>query len=266
MHPLDDPQAKLGRAEEHLGALHVGLRRYMNSNPYELVVEKQVNRWDDVRFKVNTEPPWTLGPIVGDFFFNLRSALDHLAWQLALLTTPEPSRNTQFPIFREKPSTDRERANWRRQTRDILPAAEALIESLQPYNRPYGRDTDTIWLVHEACNIDKHRVITPMGFRFRLPFRWEGTGRIFTGVINDGEQIALVPPGADMKQDIEPNLEINVAFDIGEPPSEWGAPHGVTIHDLHRMNEVIRDEIFPLFDHFFPPREQGEPEDSTVKG
>jgi hypothetical protein len=39
--------------------------------------------------------------LTGDFIHNLRSALDHLVWQLALLRVAEPSTELQFPIHRE---------------------------------------------------------------------------------------------------------------------------------------------------------------------
>jgi hypothetical protein len=54
-----------------------------------------------IRGKV-TKPTGEIGVIAGDAVHNLRSALDHLAWQLALLNTAKPHPRTQFPIARSE--------------------------------------------------------------------------------------------------------------------------------------------------------------------
>lgn len=43
-------------------------------------------------------PPLRLGVIVGDLVHNVRSALDHLVWQLVLANAQQPTRATQFPV------------------------------------------------------------------------------------------------------------------------------------------------------------------------
>ena len=48
--------------------------------------------------------PEPIGTLVGELAYWTRSALDHLAWQLALLTTDEPGRLTAFPIESECPT------------------------------------------------------------------------------------------------------------------------------------------------------------------
>jgi hypothetical protein len=55
--------------------------------------------WEWVeRFQVVREPPLRLGVMFGDCVQNLRSALDHLAWQVTLLDGGTPGDSTQFPI------------------------------------------------------------------------------------------------------------------------------------------------------------------------
>ena len=41
---------------------------------------------------------------IGEVLHQLRSALDHLAWQLVLLDGARPSRQTQFPILDRAPT------------------------------------------------------------------------------------------------------------------------------------------------------------------
>jgi len=50
---------------------------------------------------VRKEPPRDLAPVIGDSVHNLRSALDHLVYELSSTTVREKI-NTQFPIFTDE--------------------------------------------------------------------------------------------------------------------------------------------------------------------
>jgi hypothetical protein len=104
------------------------------------------------------EPPrvdWSL--LVGDYLFNLRSALDHLAWQLVLANNAQPGQGTEFPIFKD-PAAYKKRVA--RKTAGMQPLVVAVIESLQPY-QPWesGAFDHPLWRLHNLCNIDKHRTL-----------------------------------------------------------------------------------------------------------
>src|SRR3954449_6844604 len=100
--PLRDVNLRLGRAEEHLDALREQVRSYLENRPYVPVVQNEaqlqrdlssgaVARWaadPPGKAKISimaTEVrpvPSDVGLTAGDFIHNLRSALDHLAWQM----------------------------------------------------------------------------------------------------------------------------------------------------------------------------------------
>src|SRR5438128_2342233 len=76
---------KLARAEYHLNALTKEMRVFLDSDPYEF--ERRLD-YENSRYlfyvkRVET-PKLQWGAVIGDFIHNLRSALDHLTWQLAL--------------------------------------------------------------------------------------------------------------------------------------------------------------------------------------
>jgi hypothetical protein len=50
-----------------------------------------------------------LNTLIGEFLHNTRSSLDHLAWQLVLSNSGEPSLATCFPILQTAPTTQQER-------------------------------------------------------------------------------------------------------------------------------------------------------------
>ena len=81
-----------------------------------------------VRLGEVPELPADFSAVVGDFFHNVRSALDHLAWQLVLRHGLEPTRKTAFPIHLEAPE------NGVRVVPGVGDDALAAIDALQPYN------------------------------------------------------------------------------------------------------------------------------------
>jgi hypothetical protein len=85
---MDSPggaSAKLRRAREHTGDLERDLSRYVNADTYPVEVVTGSSEFERVvRVLSAPEIPcerWAL--MIGDAVHNLRSALDHVVWQLA---------------------------------------------------------------------------------------------------------------------------------------------------------------------------------------
>ncbi len=80
--------------------------------------------------------------VVGDVIHNLRSALDHLAWQLVILDGGQPNDSTQFPIYESATNAG---GNPRNVTIQPGIRDQRIIDALiaaQPFDR--GRSTGTI--------------------------------------------------------------------------------------------------------------------------
>lgn len=113
------------------------------------------------------DPDWAL--IVRDIVHNLRSALDHIVCQLAVLNGSDISccKVTYFPICICQPDFKRAEKTLEHL---ISPDAFALIEKLQPYHaadigsRP---TSDFLWAVHHLDIVDKHRMLLVVGKKFR---------------------------------------------------------------------------------------------------
>jgi hypothetical protein len=107
-------------------------------------------------------PRFRWGLIVGDTIQNLRSALDHLAWELAYLNSPHRDRvndrSTQFPIAMS--ASHFASTSIQKQVQFIHPDHIRMIEEKQPY---FGRKGDvsdhTLATLHRLSNDDKHKGI-----------------------------------------------------------------------------------------------------------
>jgi hypothetical protein len=96
--PLPDallgPRLKLLRFEDHFAALKRATRAFLESQPYRVPSEVKAGGYEHIWRAVEVKrPDPRLGVIIGDCLHNLRSALDHLAWQLVVLEG-DPSTQT----------------------------------------------------------------------------------------------------------------------------------------------------------------------------
>src|SRR6516162_9929947 len=150
---------KLDRAKQHLGELEQALKSFYDTKPYRfsgksnLATRIVVYSMDSV-----TPVPEEIPLIAGDIIQNLRSALDHLAYQLYLRGggSAETGRHIYFPICESKTVYEDKK---RRQTRGMTQQAIAAIDAVQPYKG----GNDVLWRLSELNNIDKHRLIFTVG-------------------------------------------------------------------------------------------------------
>jgi hypothetical protein len=159
---------KLARAFNHLetynGVAKARINLHANSpfGPFkresEIIEqgERHVFYWNPVKEFSAVQ----LGLMIGDCLHNLRSALDHLALELAVAYTvplPAPAFETsEFPIFWKRPmNTGEEKAK----IGFIHPNAIKLIKSIQPYHRGTDYKKDPLWILNELERIDKHRTL-----------------------------------------------------------------------------------------------------------
>jgi hypothetical protein len=112
--------------------------------------------------------------IIGDIAHNLRSALDHVTWQLVLANGGEPkegSGGTTFPILLKKP-----RARLRI-VGGVSADARDAIEAAQPYNaQPIDRNRHPLAALGHVSNTDKHREPAIAHRVFDNLVSWSGTG------------------------------------------------------------------------------------------
>jgi hypothetical protein len=112
-----------------------------------------------------------LSLVVGDIIQNIRSSLDYAVYQLAKsyghVEFSKISHRSQFPIFGNVSNSgntiDGERCFQENAINDtikyISPAAQSIIESVQPYKNGDKFEEHPLWLLNKLSNIDKHRCL-----------------------------------------------------------------------------------------------------------
>lgn len=167
--PLDGCRLKVGRAKEHRDALekYEGETFAVESNRPRLGIKLDPHSGDYVHF-INYMPDLEgfldrCSLILGDTVHNLRSALDRLAYQLALLNTggnlQKPDR-IQFPICDSIEAFTGAKRNW---LGEIDPEHVAIMERFQGYHRVDGGQAigpyfHPLSKLRDLTNVDKHRL------------------------------------------------------------------------------------------------------------
>lgn len=103
----------------------------------------------------------------GDVIHNLRSALDHLAWELSKWETGEPGDPIRccFPIGW---SPDNYEAMKGRAIAGMAPEAKKAIDNLCPYKDGIAISSEPLWKIHHLDIVDKHRHILIAGCQIRF--------------------------------------------------------------------------------------------------
>jgi hypothetical protein len=168
---LDGCREKIKRAEEHREVLDREVAAWLEAHPIPFRAEYDPQTGSHIaRITAVPQPVPTLrwGVIIGDVIHNLRSALDHLAWELAHWggRTPSDPEGVKFPIADTLATFGSGAAA--RATKQMDPAHVAKVESLQPYHAQSGPDRYTGTYIHplafvrDLSNADKHRLPTPI--------------------------------------------------------------------------------------------------------
>lgn len=215
MHPLDGPRAKVERAVNHIQSLQDDWLAFfgLEENTYRIVVAERDQKTGNYSLRVQDAPasfPDSWGVIIGEIAHDLRSALDGLVWQLALLDNLDPYRFTAFPICRVGLGKRRRKGGgWHRPfwtTKNTLlhllntvdKKFWTSIAGFQPYKGGNGGRFSPLFLLEELNNADKHRlltIVTTVPARFEMSGYWGGGSSIKRGVtLHLNAKVGEVPP------------------------------------------------------------------------
>jgi hypothetical protein len=255
-------ELKLNRASYHLDRLEAKVREWRDGHThrYDSHIDRESGKqFVYIRFPEPVSAELRL--IIGDCLHNLRSALDNLAYELAVRhhgcsPLPDPfDRRSEFPIFGDRKWTVRERRN---KIGCIHPRAQAIIKRLQPYIRGDEFASDPLWMLHELSNMDKHRAphITQVAISTWADFpdasHLPGTINIHMGPFEDGAEIASYTPrtsafaeGFDPQVHMYPLLTFGIFFGEGSVASGWRCGDALRWIRRYIINRVLPPLVDP---------------------
>jgi len=235
---------KLRRANEHLEELKGEVRRYTESAYAITRSDDLKNGMHIVRIEQAILPD-LIGILVGEFAYCVRSGIDNLAWQLALLTTDKPGRQTCFPIDSECPLPSNK--SYQDKVVDFPPTVLSVIESLQPYKAGAGFRTHPLWQLNKLCNIDKHQVVAVSCVEFSV--RVDGVSKAWRRDFDHIIQISVPLAEKDTLQ-----FKVNVPDVVfGDPidTTDGVSDFEIRLGGLGEIYDFVGFEVVPRFAAFF---------------
>jgi hypothetical protein len=244
------------RADVHARDAERAVREFFASTPYAISTRRDPQTSRLIYFiETATEAPPEIALSVGDAVHRLRTALDHLAYELVTKGTGRigPFKHATFPIFDSKTLFDQ---GMSQPTKGMKPAAAAAIDGIAPYKG----GNDALWQLHRLDIIDKHRLLLTVGSAYRSVDIGPVIGRRF-GSFPDGTPIpafslflrpadTLFPlkVGDELYID-EPNAEPDpsIQFRLDIVVNEAGVVEGESLAEmLARLRSTVQDVISAL--------------------
>jgi hypothetical protein len=254
---LESARLKIIRAREHHDAIANHIAAYRSRNPYEIVVQPDGTE----KVSIHEEPPRIISVLAGELLYQVRSALEHLVFELVKsnpsgIALPDGWEDRcQFPIFFKLPKGVINPPVPKHYFVSKLPglsdAAYTYIELLQPYNR--RNEFGFLQVLTKLSNIDKHRylnvTVASVG-RHELVTGADGQllgVRIQAGLSNGAELKSpnRLPDAVSGAVNVERSTFVNVVFREPsiKPPDALPPVQAV----LHSLICELRDGIIPTF-------------------
>ncbi len=259
-------EAKAARAFEHIKTLNEDMLGFFHSHRYAVGGHYKADTGEIDLYATSVAGKFPIvewGVRIGDCVHNLRSALDHAVWQLALVhlqrnPTDDEARSIQFPI-----------ADTRRRFQDagVRPFLSDThfqwLDQYQPYKAGNQASHHKLAILRELSNTDKHRVVhaaavVPEGFDLEFTdtsgvVSYESIELYVGEPLKDDTPIGrlhgVVVDGPDPRMDAQGPFTVGVVFD---DPTNPVLHKTSVIHVLGLVGEMA-DGIVGWIAHQFAP-------------
>ncbi len=257
---LDGCRAKVERAKKHVSDLQNAIDAFFKTNPYVVGPKRDPETRKLIYYVVSVrDTPLAIPAIAGDAFQNLRSALDHLAFQLWQVGTggKGPFEHVYFPARFN--SAAEYKAKRLGQVQGMRPDAIKAIDAVEPYK---GGKGDILWRLHQLNLIDKHRLLLTVGSAYRSIDIGGHLNRMFVEVFPErkgrptmslhlrpadrlcpleaGDELFIDHPDAEVDKDLKFTFEVA----LSEPQVADGEP---LVETVKQMSDIISD-LIPTFE------------------
>lgn len=264
LHRLDGCEARLVRAGQHLRYLDSAIQRFPHAsgNGVREYLDHERREYKVVAVVRRELPVLKWGVVIGEALYNMRSALDHLVWQLVLENRGRPSKHTSFPVVTNPKKFAQKGLG---SLVGVHEDAIALIKSFQPFNgwKDSAGGISALWLLDELCNVDKHRTFHPSQFLVKdvdlaFPRGVTVSGlRKARGPLKDDTVLARCRWAGEAAEGADMHVKLKLSFDVtfDHRGSNAEIPANLSefpvVATLDQMLTFLTDSLFPAFRRCF---------------
>ena len=244
-------QLKWDRAHKHLNDATAAASQFLQSNPYRIVRDEESEPGKLLYWiTLLKDPPPEIALAAGDAIHNMRSALDHIVYELSTKRKKNP-RDTSFPLHKEEADWDK---RGRHQVRLLPNEAITYIYNVQPWPRPqpfrpdmFGPNRQRLRELHELDIADKHKTLNlavlyvgMMGIgteKHSDDIRFENAHE---GPLEPYARTQLARLAYPRKVHVEPLPNLDVVFSEESMPNE---PIESKLNDLFRNVTMVLNKL-----------------------
>jgi hypothetical protein len=239
--PFDSSRRKIARAKNHLTDLKREVLFFFEQKPYEIFTDPDPTNPKHLvhKLRLTCQIPDAFSAATGDVVDNLRAALDHAMYGVAIASGCKNPREAYFPFSKDAASFER---TLKGRCRDVPQEIYPLLRSYEPYKG----GSETLWALNLLCIANKHKLVVPVGTAtFNAGMSFSATGFVSMPYdhawnrIKNEMELFTADPMAQLKGNF--NLGFYIAF--GEIESVDGKPAIETLDLFVDMVETILREI-----------------------
>ena len=157
--PFESSYLKLSWAKNDLAQLKEEVTAFLaQKDLYAIFTEPDLNRPEHVVTKMRPakEAPDSFLKLTGAIVDNLRSALDHAMYAVAIASGCDKPLNAYFPFSGDAADFENK---LRGRCADVPKEIYPLLRSYQPYKG----GSEALWALNRICIANKHRLVIPIG-------------------------------------------------------------------------------------------------------
>jgi len=236
-HPLQGALDRIDWAEKRMadlkGQIHAYGKRYADAVTVQPDAQQATGFRAIYPSAAVSAIPTQISILVGEVIYNLRAALDYLAFELALLDSGRVQDFTQFPVCDSPEKFAKKRASDLKGFNQIH---VATIEALQPY-----RGCDWTRRLQEISNPDKHQRLTERGSSVAVEVMMPG----YTYRASDPAQNLFVTKRVAKGADgVEVDVQLVTSVIVSIPIKHSGMVIGQPVEELlHKIQAGARHAI-----------------------
>ncbi len=211
---FDSARLKIKRADHHISDLKAQFDLFIKRDPYRLVVgENPQTGKASVQLKYREHIPDWFALIVGDAVHNLRTALDHMFWEVIGHDGGQQNHHTKFPAYQN-------RVDFEAGCKGIVTPSQSVKDTFKALEVFPGGRGDALYSLHRLDNADKHTVLMPIlgvakaSLRvFRKDGSSQATGITVFGSRTNMLNLVDVPPGGHVELHNNAKATPDIFFD-----------------------------------------------------
>jgi hypothetical protein len=219
--------------------------QYLDGHPFETTLDGEGDGVYIIRVWQDPPPPDQLAVMIGEWLYNVRSALDYIIWATAAHQSgripPPGDGQLQYPIYDSESAWA---ANLYR-LKDLAEHHRVMLKTMQPFNS--DADANYLGWINRLARIDRHRHLNHLTAYIAVaePVIAVPDGSTTTlqwgeRVLRDGKadlaRIVVTPWHADMTVEVNPRIGIDPEIEAWSGSKFW---RRISYSERFRLIEIF---------------------------